>query len=237
MIKLIGTKPLYMWQKDRLILVENESVKWVEFAHDGDKIAQRVEVKELDKIPVADIPNDLLQSEERIHVWFVDEDGNTISGGFLHPTWRKQPPDYVYTPTEIKSYVSLEKRIEALEKNGGGGSVDLTEIEADITELQEDVSQLSEDKADKITSSSFTNGTLSVVDGAEYRASENINNLTIVYPQNDFECWIKFTTAIEGEITIILTESKYIGSIPNFSNGEIWELSIKDGVVIGGASS
>lgn len=146
MLKLIGKEPLYMWQQGRKIYVEVIDAKWVEFAHDGDKLAQRVEVKELDEIPVADIPNDLLQSEERIHVWFVNEDGNTISGDFLHPTWKNQPPDYVYTPTEIKSYESLEKRVKALEEgggNGGSGECEVTKEEFDA--LSENVSKLSEE--------------------------------------------------------------------------------------------
>ena len=29
-------------------------------------------------------------------------------------------------------------------------------------------------------------------------------------------------------------ESKYIGGVPEFANGETWELNIKNGVVVGG---
>ena len=147
MVKLIESKPLYMWQTNRKIFIEDESVKWVEYAHESDDMALRVEVFEEDEMRVAFIPNILLQSAEKIRVWFVGEHGNTISGNVLNPIWRNKPSDYVYTETEIKSYESLEKRIEALEKNGGG-SVDLSEIEADITELQESVGKLSEEIAD-----------------------------------------------------------------------------------------
>lgn len=148
MVKLIGSKPLYMWQKDRKIFIEDESVKWVEYAHESDEKALRVEVFEEDEMRIAFIPNIMLQSAEKIRVWFVGAHGNTISGDVLNPIWRNKPSDYVYTETEIKSYESLERRIEALEENGGA-NVDLSEIEADITELQESVGKLSEDKADK----------------------------------------------------------------------------------------
>lgn len=151
MLKLIGSKPLYMWQTDRKIFIEDESVKWVEYAHESDEMALRVDVFEEDEMRVAFVPNILLQSDDKIRVWFIGEHGNTISGDVLNPIWRNKPSDYVYTETEIKSYESLEKRIETLEKGGNvpGGSVDLSEIEADIDKLQEDVSQLSKDKADK----------------------------------------------------------------------------------------
>lgn len=135
MLKLIGSKPLYMWQTDRQMYVEDDSVKWVDFAHDTDTKALRVEVKEIDEMPVADIPNILLQSANRIRVWMVGEHGNTICGDVLNPLWRNQPADYVYTETEIKSYESLEARIKALEENGGGnvgsdfGGVEITDGE------------------------------------------------------------------------------------------------------------
>lgn len=70
-----------------------------------------------------------------------------------------------------------------------------------------------------------------LADNSEYYGT-NISALDIEYPQGDFECWLRLTFANEGEITVRLPESQYIGSAPTFSNGETWEISIKDGVVI-----
>lgn len=147
MYKLIG-KALYQWDLDRQIEVTDDSVSEVHFAHPGDEDALVVKVDEADGVRVASIPNILLQGYAPIKVWLVV--GNvTVYGNKLTVTGRAKPDDYVYTETEVKRYETLEKRIEALEQNGGGGSIDLTEIEADITELQEDVGKLSEEKADK----------------------------------------------------------------------------------------
>lgn len=68
-----------------------------------------------------------------------------------------------------------------------------------------------------------------------YQATEPIKHLELVYDElPDFICSLYFTLASEGDITIILPESKYIGAAPTFSNGETWELSIRNGVIVGG---
>lgn len=81
---------------------------------------------------------------------------------------------------------------------------------------------------------SFSDGAALVLRNsyAEYAAAGNISSLTITYPSGNFEAWIAFTTAAEGTITITLPSSRYIGDAPQFGNGETWEMSIKNGVVI-----
>lgn len=91
------------------------------------------------------------------------------------------------------------------------------------------------DGAVKPQKQTFANGeTITITDNTEYTASEEITNLTIIYPNTDFICSFNFTLASTGNITITLPESKYIGSVPSFSYGETWELNIKNGVVVGG---
>ena len=75
---------------------------------------------------------------------------------------------------------------------------------------------------------------INVVDNTEYTADGEINTLTVLYPETDFICSLYFTLASSGTITVTLPESKYIGETPEFKNGETWELSIKNGVVVGG---
>ncbi len=79
----------------------------------------------------------------------------------------------------------------------------------------------------------ITTGTnITLVDNTEYRLAD-ITTLTLNYPSGDFECWLKLTFAESGSITVTLpTGTKYIGNAPSFTNGETWEMSIKDGVVI-----
>nr|DAH78627.1 MAG TPA: hypothetical protein [Caudoviricetes sp.] len=74
--------------------------------------------------------------------------------------------------------------------------------------------------------------TVTLADNAEYRLT-NVTALTFAYPEDDFECWIRLTIAESGDVAVTFPEdTKYIGSAPTFANDEMWELSIKDGVVI-----
>ena len=77
-----------------------------------------------------------------------------------------------------------------------------------------------------------TSGTnITLADNTEYRLT-NVSTLTLAYPQGNFEVWMRITTADSGSVTITLPTSSYIGDTPTFGNGEEWEISIKDGVVI-----
>ena len=81
----------------------------------------------------------------------------------------------------------------------------------------------------------FADGeTIAVKNNSTYTASGTINTLTVKYPATNFICSIYFTLADNGEINITLPQSKYVGSIPVFANGETWELNIKNGIVAGG---
>ena len=82
---------------------------------------------------------------------------------------------------------------------------------------------------------SFENGeTIEVVNNTIYTATTPINNLTVIYPEDEFICSLNFTVANTGDVTITLPESEYIGGIPSLENGETWELNIQDGVIVGG---
>lgn len=88
------------------------------------------------------------------------------------------------------------------------------------------------DAPQKTTKECGESETITLADNAEYRLT-NVTALTFAYPENDFECWIRLTIAESGDVAVVFPEgTKYIGSAPTFANGEMWELSIKDGVVI-----
>lgn len=68
-------------------------------------------------------------------------------------------------------------------------------------------------------------------DNTEYRLTD-VTTLTLTYPTSNFECWMRLTFAESGNITVTLpADTKYIGTAPNFKNGETWELSFKDKVL------
>lgn len=87
----------------------------------------------------------------------------------------------------------------------------------------------------KAVSTKVDTGTsLSMNDNTEYRLT-NVTTLTLYapYQQTQYECWFRLTFADTGTITVSFpTGMKYIGSAPDFNNGESWEISVKDGVVI-----
>ena len=82
-------------------------------------------------------------------------------------------------------------------------------------------------------SAQVTAGTeITLADNTEYRLPD-VTTLTLTYPTGNFECWLKLSFAASGSVTVTLpTGTKYIGNAPSFANGETWEMSIKDGVVI-----
>lgn len=69
-----------------------------------------------------DVPDELLQTGKDILLWTYKEN-HTLDAARIPVEKRKKPVDYVYTPTEIKTWESLDKRIEALEKGGGVAGV------------------------------------------------------------------------------------------------------------------
>ena len=74
---------------------------------------------------------------------------------------------------------------------------------------------------------------ITLADNTEYRLAD-VTTLTLTsYPTGNFECWMRLTFAASGSATVIFPAgTKYIGTTPDFKNGETWEMSIKDGVVI-----
>lgn len=82
-------------------------------------------------------------------------------------------------------------------------------------------------------SAQVTAGTeITLADNTEYRLTD-VTTLTLTYPTGNFECWLKLSFTASGSVTVTLpTGTKYIGNAPSFANGETWEMSIKDGVVI-----
>lgn len=76
--------------------------------------------------------------------------------------------------------------------------------------------------------------TITVEDNTVYTATTEISSLTIIYPEKNFICHFDFTLSAEGDVTIVLPESRYIGGEPTFENDETWEMNIKNGVVVGG---
>ena len=69
-----------------------------------------------------DVPDELLQTGKDILLWTYRED-HTLDAARIPVESRLKPDGYAYTPTEIKTWESLDARIKALENGGGVAGV------------------------------------------------------------------------------------------------------------------
>lgn len=77
----------------------------------------------------------------------------------------------------------------------------------------------------------FPGSNITLEDNTEYRLT-NVTTLNLSYPTGNFECWMRLSFAANGDATVTLpVDTKYLGAIPNFKNGETWELGFKDKVL------
>ena len=76
-----------------------------------------------------------------------------------------------------------------------------------------------------------TGSNIALADNTEYRLTD-VTTLTLTYPTSNFECWMRLNFAASGDITVTLPAGTgYIGTAPDFKNGETWELSFKDKIL------
>ncbi len=76
-----------------------------------------------------------------------------------------------------------------------------------------------------------TGSNITLADNTEYRLTD-VTTLTLTYPTGNFECWMRLSFAASGDITVTLPAGTgYIGTAPDFKNGETWELSFKDKIL------
>lgn len=76
-----------------------------------------------------------------------------------------------------------------------------------------------------------TGSNITLADNTEYRLTD-VTTLTLNYPAGEFECWMRLNFAASGDITVTLPAGTgYIGTAPDFKNGETWELSFKDKIL------
>lgn len=113
----------------------------------------------------------------------------------------------------------------------------ITSIEAGAVDYSNDalpnISTV-EDALNELVPKSHTHATgsnITLADNTEYRLTD-VTTLTLTYPTSNFECWMRLNFAASGDITVTLPAGTgYIGTAPDFKNGETWELSFKDKIL------
>lgn len=95
-----------------------------------------------------EIAPELTQKAGYILLWTYRED-HTLDAARIPVEKRPKPAGYAYTPTEIKTWEALDKRIEALEKGGGVAGVTSVNGKTGAVELTaEDVGAATEEYVD-----------------------------------------------------------------------------------------
>lgn len=88
-----------------------------------------------------------------------------------------------------------------------------------------------------VTQEYFDNDTVLIVENnKDYHANEDISSLDMrISSISECICSVTFKIVDSGDFNIgILGCTGYIGKAPDFKNGETWELSIHNGIVVGG---
>lgn len=102
---------LFQWDSNRRVVLDGKDAEATEvhFAFNSDKnsLALITEVRDAGNQRIANIPNSFFEHYGKLLVWTV-KDKQTISEKTFTIQQRNRPSDYIYTPTEIKSFEKLE---------------------------------------------------------------------------------------------------------------------------------
>ena len=110
-----GLDHLFQWDSGQKIKI-SDGVPTVHFKWGNDAVSFEVVDGWVEIAP------ELTQKAGYILLWTYKED-HTLDAARIPVERRPKPADYVYTPTEIKTWESLDKRIKALEDGGGVAGV------------------------------------------------------------------------------------------------------------------
>ena len=128
---------------------------------------------------------------------------------------------FTYTGGKSPTFIAL---VTKQGKDGTDASVTAANIETALGYIPQRA----------VTEYSYSTAQMSVTlaDNAEYRMT-GLQTLTVQYPEDaKFECWMRLNFAASGDITVTLPAGTgYIGTAPDFKNGETWEMSFKDKIL------
>lgn len=120
-----GQSHFWQWDTNQKIKVDGEAKELHYIGIDG--------AVEVDGDGWAAVPDELLQNSGTILGWAYLTD-HTIERFTVGVSPRAKPPDYVYTPTEVKTWTELEAKIRELEESG----VSADTIEAAVSKWMEE---------------------------------------------------------------------------------------------------
>lgn len=134
MFKILdGRDKFYQWDIDRKLIVEDASISEVHFSNRTDDYALVVKTYIENGITLANVPNILLQTDWRIHVYAVD--GNyTKHEKSYEVIARTKPSDYVYTETEIINWQYIKTQLDS--KADAADVYTKTEVDTELERIK-----------------------------------------------------------------------------------------------------
>lgn len=111
-----GRKEFYQWDLDRKLIVSDPTINEVHFCNKTDDCSLVCEVYEEDGLHLVNVPNLLLQSAWPIRVYGYCGNCYTKQYDLFKVNTRSKPADYMYTETEIKTWATLDSRMDAIEE-------------------------------------------------------------------------------------------------------------------------
>ncbi len=106
-----GREHFFQWDSDRKLIVEDAAITEVHFCNRTDNCSLVCETFVEDGITLVNVPNILLQSDWRIHVYAFD--GNyTKHEKCYEVVSRTKPADYAYTETEVLTWYTINEKVE-----------------------------------------------------------------------------------------------------------------------------
>ena len=107
-----GREHFYQWDLDRKLIIEDPSIIQVHFCNRTDDCSLVCETYVEDGITVVNVPNILLQTDWKIHVYAYDG-SYTKHDECYEVKSRTKPSDYAYTETEILNWSKIDEKVTA----------------------------------------------------------------------------------------------------------------------------
>lgn len=113
-----GREHFYQWDINRKLIVEDASIVEVHFCNRTDDCSLVCETYVEDGVTLVNVPNILLQTDWRIHVYAFDGE-HTKHDACYDIVARTKPADYAYEETEVLTWHTINEKVDEALGNTG----------------------------------------------------------------------------------------------------------------------
>lgn len=178
-----------------------------------------------------EIPPELTQKDGEILLWTYKKD-HTLDAAKIPVERRLKPVGYAYTPTEIKTWESLDKRIKALEDGGGVAGVSSVNGQTGaVTITAAGLGALTEDDLQSATNTALAQAKASgEFDGAPGAPGTPGNDGLSINWRGEYvesTAYAKNDAVSYGGSAYIMVSNSVIGAVPGIDDD--WQLMVQKG--------